>query len=59
MPDKKKVNLDNLEKYKFEISKELGIVDKTNLEAPDKFKDNVRSQGRNSFYDNLVDNNKQ
>jgi len=34
---KKGFNLDTLEKYKFEISRELGIVDQTNLEAPDKF----------------------
>lgn len=52
---KKGFNLDTLEKYKFEISRELGIVDQTNLEAPDKFKDNIRSQGRNAFYDSIID----
>ncbi len=52
---KKGFNLDTLEKYKFEISRELGIVDQTNLEAPDKFKDNTRSQGRNAFYDSIID----
>ncbi len=52
---KKKLDLNKLEKFKFEISRELGIVDKTNLEAPDKFKDNVRSQGRNAFFDSIVD----
>lgn len=51
----KKIDPDKLEKFKFEISRELGIVDQTNLEAPDKFKDNVRSQGRNAFYDSIID----
>ncbi len=56
MPEKKKkINLDAIEKYKFEISKELGIVDKTNLEGPEKLKDDMRSQGRNAFFDSLVD----
>jgi hypothetical protein len=50
---KKKFNPDTLEKYKFEISRELGIVDATNLEAPDKFKDNARSHGRNGFFDGV------
>jgi hypothetical protein len=51
----KKIDPDKLEKFKFEISRELGIVDQTNLEAPDKFKDNIRSQGRNAFYDSIID----
>lgn len=56
MTDKgKKLDLDKLEKFKFEISKELGIVDQTNLEAPAKFKDNIRSQGRNAFYDSIIE----
>jgi hypothetical protein len=51
----KKIDPDKLEKFKFEISRELGIVDQTNLEAPDKFKDNIRSHGRNAFYDSIID----
>ncbi len=54
MPEKKKkINLEAIEKYKFEISKELGIADKTNLEGPDKLKDDMSSQGRNAFFDSL------
>ncbi len=52
---KKGFNPEILDRYKFEISRELGIVDQTNLEVPDKFKDNIRSQGRNAFYDSIID----
>ena len=52
---KKNFNPDAVEKYKFEISRELGIVDQTNLEAPEKFKDNARSQGRNAFFDSIIE----